>query len=85
MSYSFLAVGHDKRALKHAVRVEFAKVVQGQLVHAVDVPEATALADSLIDALPEGKACNASINGSVSTDDTGLRQVSVTISISRAE
>lgn len=84
MSYSFSVHGATKMEAIEKVSTEMAKVVQGQPVHSNDERQAQVAAHAFISLLEDDatKDVAVSVNGSISTATTGIRQTSVGVSAS---
>lgn len=81
MSYSFSARGSTKAAVLEKIAAEMAKVVAAQPIHAADQAQAVAAAEAFVGVLPvdETKDVNVSINGSISSTETGITGASVSV------
>lgn len=84
MSYSFSFIEQNKSAAKRRVARELATVINSQPVHAADCHIHQASAYAMIDALEKDTQINGTMNGSVSTIDSLVYGLNLTIGIHRS-
>jgi hypothetical protein len=81
VSYSFSVKGATKAEVIQAANDQFDKVVNGQPVHAADMPAAMTAAQGFVNTLMDDANCDTtlSVSGSVYSTSEGVRQASISI------